>query len=576
MASDKRSVYIILFIILAINVFLTVQGIGWGLPDRWNVDQQVTEALKMAAKKTLISNDFYHPPLYAYLLILILAPYVAYLKLCNYPLDQVASLAADSWVKVASIFPDFASNLFILARLFSCLLGVFTVVLVFFIARRICSTSMALLASGMLAFTMGFVGANHLEISTSLINFLGVVVVYFCLKALDTRKLSAIVIASFCAGLAMATKLNGIFLTPLPFIVLFMSRWGSSHILRKFTMLATVLAAGFFAGWPTFFAMLSSFKIGYKCYADFLFLSRANVPIMINLVNYLIQLVVVFGIPFSVFIIYGLFVAAKQIAFKDASSDKLLIIIILVISYMLMNGISVHHQHPYTKYIVFIVPQLAVIGGLGAYMLLRRVPVILRFIITALVFGYSVAYTISGNAQFIKKDVRYRSTTWIERNIPKGSTIEHVDQMDWLFSSKIIKDYRIIYLGRDSVTYVSKSFYKLNKNGDLKDAARMIEEYCLNLNANMPKSEYFVIFLPETSELTSSTRSVSQYDRLIRNFIDNKFPYDPVATFKISNWREVSSVIKGLSYPHNILWEPIPDNAYMPSIIMIYKRRSMS
>lgn len=575
MALDKRPVYPILIAILFLNMVLTIQGIRWGLPDRWNVDQKVTEALKMAAERTLISPDYYHPPFYSYLLMLVLAPYILCLKLAHYPLDQVASLAAESWIRVITTFPNFATNLFIAARLLSCFFGMATIIFVFFTARRLYSASAALLASGILAATMGFVGSNHLEISTALIDLIGAMVVYLCVKAIDTHRIGDMFMASLCAGLAIATKLNGVFLAPIPLVTCMMLRREVPYFWRVCLMLILAQVIGFIVGWPTYFMTLSGAMVGYRCYTNFLFSSSVNLPIIINLINYILQLVVIFGIPFSSFIILGLIVAARQITIKGGTRRKLLIIMFFAISYILMNGISSHHQHPYTKYIIFIVPQLAVLGGLGAHEFLRRIPVIQRFLIIVIFFGYSIAYVMAGNSQFVKDDIRYRSTDWIEQNIPKGSTIEHIDQPDWLFSSRIIKDYRIIYLGRDSATYAAKSFYKLNRSGDLNDVAKIIESYCGKLNESSPLSEYFIIFLPEASDLKSSGKAVSEYDKLIRNFLNGKFPYDLVATFRAKNWRNVSSIIKGFSYPHNIFWDPIPDNAYMPSVILIFKRKHL-
>jgi 4-amino-4-deoxy-L-arabinose transferase-like glycosyltransferase len=573
MKSGGRSTHLILILILTVNVLLTVQGIRWGLPDRWNVDQRVTESLKMLADRTLVSPDFYHPPLYSYLLMLALAPYLVFLKCTNYPLDKVGALAADSWIKAANAFPDFASTLFIVARLFSCFLGVLTVVLVYRTARRMYSSNIALLAAGILAVTMGFVGANHLEISTSLINMLGMVVFYFCVKAIDKGSVFDTYVASFFAGLAIAAKLNGVFLIPLPFIAYLLLRRERALAYLDMGKIAACCGLGFLLGWPTYLSSLSSVMVGYECYSKFLFSMPSNVPIAVNFINYIVQLIVIFGVPLSIFVAAGALLAVSGSFKRGAANNSLVVLAFLVLSYIVMNGISVHHQHPYTKYIIFIVPQLAILGGLGAYEILKRVSVPIRAVIAVIFFGYSIAYTISGNAQFVSRDIRYQSTSWISANIPQGSTIEHVDQPDWLFSSKIISNYRIIYLGRDSRAYASKGFYKLNKTGNLKDVASIIEDYCKKLNAEMPSSEYFVIFLPEISDLYRSDGPVLEYDKLIRNFTSGHFPYELIATFKATNWRDISPAIKGLSYPHNMLWDPIPDNAYMPSVIMVYKRK---
>ena len=60
----------ILIAILLLSIFLNILGVNWGLPDRWNVDEPVAAALKMAYNKQLIPvDDPYHPTFYHFFLI---------------------------------------------------------------------------------------------------------------------------------------------------------------------------------------------------------------------------------------------------------------------------------------------------------------------------------------------------------------------------------------------------------------------------------------------------------------------------------------------------------------------------
>jgi 4-amino-4-deoxy-L-arabinose transferase-like glycosyltransferase len=581
-----KTIVTALLMILIINLFLNAFGIRWGLPDRWNVDQKVTETVSMAAEKRFVSRDFYHPPFYDYLLMLFLAPYFLLLKINGYPLEAVKAKASISWIKLAESFPSFATNIFVLSRFLSCLTGVLTVYFVFLITKRIFNSSVALLAAFFISVTMGFVGVNHFELCSSLINLLAVIAVYFCIKAIDTQNNrnynKDLMIAGFFCGLSFSTKYNGIILV-LPLLAAYYLEI-SNNLSQKFSiglfkklffsknsiLLLFVFALGFLFGWPTFFYSITDTKSTILWYKDFLLRPSFNISPWINLANYTIQLIIIYGIPLFLFIFAGVIYYLISTFNPKRRNNKILILFSFIIPYFLINIFSIHHKYAYTKFVILIVPVLVIFGAKAMFELVKLITHPLKWLIPTIVFLYSFLYSFSGDLQFVKYDSRYQSTEWILKNIPLGSSIEHIDQMDWLFSSKIIRNYNIIYLGRNSHDYTEKSLYKISDNRILEDANYKIENYCKVLNENEPKSQYFIIFLPEPGDLYDLPQK-TECEKLFFNLLNGKFHYKVIKEFKPSNWKVNSKFIKGLSFPKNFFWKPIPESYVSPYILIFEK-----
>ena len=65
--SKKQATWILAFI-LFLYFTLTVYGITWGLPDRWNVDEQVAKTLRLIhSKSPLTLVDETHPQFYNFI-----------------------------------------------------------------------------------------------------------------------------------------------------------------------------------------------------------------------------------------------------------------------------------------------------------------------------------------------------------------------------------------------------------------------------------------------------------------------------------------------------------------------------
>lgn len=573
-----KKINFLLIIILIINFWLNAFGIRWGLPDRWNVDQKVTESLRMISSGSIISSDYYHPPFYLYILSASFVPYLSFLKLSGFPLEAAASKASISWIKFSDSFPAFASNLFLIARLLSVVFGILTVYFVYRIAKRIFGQKAALFSALTIAVSMGFVATNHFEFSSSLVNFLAILVLFFLINSLYDCSPRKLLTASFLAGLAFSTKYNGIsLLIPLFLAYYYLFKEKADKTIKiifnpflfKFIILYLL---GLIVGWPYLFISLQHISTSFGFYKNMLVETSHNIPIWVNFLNYFIQLAVIFGIPLFVFVFSGILSSLRYISKNfDLAAKSLVVILSLIIPYFFANVFSGHHKYAYTKYLILIAAPLAILTGHAILGFLKIKPKAFGGFVISVLFVYTFIYAYSSDLVFAKEDTRYSSTRWIIKNIPKGANIEHIDQVDWLFSTKILNDYNIVFLGRKKQDYEAKSLYKISDSKKLSDSYRLINDYCKNLNLNGSTADYFIIFIPEVADFTGF-HAATECDKYIRALLQGEAGFKLIKDFKPQNYRVESRLVNGLNYFKNPFFAVNP-SCYTSPLILIFKNK---
>ncbi|TAN61270.1 hypothetical protein EPN16_03605, partial [bacterium] len=271
----KNKAAIFLAGIMGLNLILTLIGINWGLPDRWCVDEQAANSLKLLASGSIFSVvTNVHPQLYNLFLGALFIPYIALKKIIGFPLLDAASMAGISWMEMAHNYPGFATQIYLIARVSSVCLSILTLYLLYRIAKIMHGKKPALFACLTLGVSMGFVETNHLAKHTSLVVFLVLLVLFFCLKAVTKimHMRRYIYLASFTCGLAATAKLDGIisslFILGAFVYFAFQNKFhGHSEeriklITMKFMLACALLfAAGVLTGWP---AVLVSFERYYQ------------------------------------------------------------------------------------------------------------------------------------------------------------------------------------------------------------------------------------------------------------------------------------------------------------------------
>ena len=559
---------IILSIILLLSLFLNIVGITWGLPDRWNVDESVASVLKMAYdKKITPENDITHPTFYYFFLIVFLGFFILLLKLTGYPLYLAASSSAVSWVNFASSDPFLASSLYIIARMLSAILGVATVFTVYLIAKKIYSKKVGLFSALILALSIGFIVDSHYAKSSSLVGLLSVLTVYFCIRAVYNGKFRRdFLIASFLAGLSLATKFNGGILI-LPLITTYLYNYTSNYpfthksiiyFLKHLKTLVNskiVISAigiyilGFFIGFPGFFLNFTKYHSGLRFYEKHYFIGYLSpglraLDFLKSAGSYFYRLIDIYGISLFLIVFAGLIAVSK-----DKNQGKKIILSLVIPYFLIISSIQITKQ-PIAKYIILIVPFLAIFGGLFLNKLTesRRVPNGIKYLFFLLVLFFSFRHIAYTENIFLKNDIRYIATEWIDKNIPYGASIEIFSELDWYFSSRLLRKYNVVFFGTDSKSATNKSQFRVWIDQE------KVKEYFRWLNIKGPQSEYLI--LSSMDFIDEMFKNLKQVERaaFLKNLMSGKWDY---------------RVVKKISYDNRPIFSHIID--YTPRYVLIFK-----
>jgi hypothetical protein len=551
-----------LLFIIALAFFLNFYGNDWGLPYRWNVDEDVALSLRIIADKNIVIHDDHHPPFYRYVLAAYMLPYLGALKMRNFDFTGLAESASVSWIKVAEDYPDFAKSAYIWARSLSALLGAAAVFMVFLLGQEAGGRGVGIISALILSVTHGFAAENHFAKTTALVNLLGLLVVYLSAIALrpGRKPRYCFIAAAFFAGMAVSTKFNGIILV-VPLITAGVFKAGERRV-AELIWAGFVFLSGILISWPTLIFQ-NSLDVSRSYYRDF-FYKEHMVSFGIGILNYLIQIVFMFGLPLAIAAFCGVFSALRR-AFSSKEIKPVELIMFTLISANLILSATFQLDFAYSKFIVLIIPFLSVFGGKFLYALLQHGGAHHRIKVFAFaaIFIYSLLLTFKLDLIFAKEDLRYQVSEWIENNIKHGESIEHHQQYSWLYSPRIIKNCEVIYFGRSSREY-PYTLYALSAERD---------EYLRGLLEKGSRADYFLIFTEYVDFLDKFSRDSGTFkDRIrYRMLRDKFFGFRQRISFTAVNYKVRSKLIKGLSYPKNLFWDPFYDG-YYPAQIIVYKR----
>ena len=555
----------ILSIILLLSFFLNTLGITWGLPDRWNVDESVANVLKMAYNRQIMpEKDVTHPTFYYFFLIVFLAFYFLLLKFTGYPLYLAASSASVSWINFANTDPFLASSLYIIARTLSAILGVATVFVVYLIAKKIYSKRVGLFSALILALSAGFIEDSHYAKSSILVNFLSVLTVYFCIKAVwDGKFRKNFLIASFLAGLSLATKFNGgILILPLIATYLYNNPYsynsGVSYVkyIKELICSKIVISSmglylfGFAIGFPSIFLhaarYLSGFNYSYKenYFIGNLSFGQRVVDLLTCSIAYSFKIINIYGIFLSFIVFAGLI-----ITIRNRNRGKTIILSLIIPYFLIISSIQIIEQ-PVAKYVILLIPFLSIFGGLFVNKLTesKRIPNGLKYLFFLFILLFSLRHIAYTEKIFLKNDIRYITTEWIDKNIPYGASIEIFSELDWYFSSRLLRKYNVLFFGTDSKSATNRSQFRVWTDQE------KVKEYFRGLNIKGPQSDYLILSSVDFIDVIFKNLKQEERAAFLNNLMSGKWDY---------------RVVKEISYDNRPIFSHIID--YTPRYILIFK-----
>lgn len=574
----------IVLIFVLLNLILNVFGNNWGLPSRWHSDEKVATALHMLHERSFVDKReyFFQPTGHQIILAVCIIPYITFLKLTGFPLNELKQAASVSWVYMAKHFPDFASGIYIYARSLSAILGAFTVFLIFLIADKVYGRRAAIFSASFLSVCMGFVAVNHFAKYSALVNFLMVLTLLTCIITLEKKAIGeakkTFYLAVFLVGMTVSVKFNAIFLFPpllFTYIFAFINFKKDRNIIGKVKNSLSDISASVFLFIIGFLILTPSFTIHFKDYlyrAGTIFsgytseTSQPAIPVYINTVNYLFELALTMGVPL---LVLAIGTAIARVLSPKNITKKEIVLFSFIIPYWLVVTVILKEVYPESKIIIGMVPMLTILAGkaMSDIFGFKRISYAFKTPLFLIVFLYSLAYTFYADLVFLKGDTRYASTKWIKENITPGSKIEIFSQLHLVCADSILDDYEILYLGKSSKDFVAGN---LPRWIDIEDRAQYLER----LNKNGSASDYIILNLDYMEKLDTNAYlgylpGLADY---VKGLFEGRDSFILVKVFAPKNKKVVLKKMGNLIVPEDILWNPIPDYEAVSPTIYIFKR----
>ncbi|GEM_PF-6319867 len=442
---------------LAASVALSGYGLAWGVPDRWNVDEQVGKSLRLlAAGSPLAVVDPAHPQLYNFVLASALGAYLAVRVAAGMPMDGLAGVS--SWLGLTLRDPSLAAQLTLVGRGLSVLLGFASLWLLFRIGCRLTGPRAAAWAVACWAVSLGFIETHHVAKHTPLVVLLVLAVWLACLRCHEAPTLRRWAAAWALGGLAVTAKLDGaIALIPLTGLVWLLRRPAAARPAVWGAWAFGAFAGGLAAGWP---ALFTGQWHAYASAADQVFIGSlpdVSAESAGRLLARAGEILKQLGMMFSPYLAW---VAAAGVLTwrRTAASPWWRVAALFLASYgAVAVGFYLRYEGAHTKWLIHAMPWLSLLAGAWMARAWDRPGAWQRAVVLASL-ALAAGYTWRADAVFAAGDSRYRSTRWLVDAVPAGTTVEYFQELDLVFASSVLRAHDVIHYGRRSQPDVPAGF----------------------------------------------------------------------------------------------------------------------
>jgi len=199
-----NSKYILIGIIV-VGGGLRIAGVLEGLPAVYNSTEQFLAkyTLKMAANRTLDPGFYIYPSLYQYFLLILYSIY--------YGAGLLFGIFQDSFDFAVQYLID-PSGIFLIGRVTNVCVSIFTIWIMYNLAKKIFSERLALLAASFIAFSYYIVVFSRYAIHEAFLIFFTVLALDRFWESLQTQSYKSLFYGGLFSGLAIASKYNAGFL----------------------------------------------------------------------------------------------------------------------------------------------------------------------------------------------------------------------------------------------------------------------------------------------------------------------------------------------------------------------------
>jgi 4-amino-4-deoxy-L-arabinose transferase-like glycosyltransferase len=396
----------IVFVLFILALVLRLWGIWFGLPgfDHGDETEVVNHALRFGSGD-LNPHRFQYGSFFQYILFFVYGLYFAAGYLAGqFPTVQSFALA----------FIQDPSAFYLIARSLSAFFGALTVVLVFFIGKRLRDMSVGVGAALLLGVCYEHAVHAHYATVDVFLTCLFTFALYRCALVIDTPTYRNMLIAGFAAGLCMGAKFNGVFAVVAVVLSMILSRSERSTLktifpLRSVTVMCMTLLGHFLVS-PFFYI---DFPVAFE---EIRQLRAMHASESFTLVRYFAGLLGgYFGIPAGILCLAGF---CRLLVSRDRRVWVLLVTTIAVLFFISL------HAYADPRYMLQVFPVFAIAAAVVISELLAPVKSRVLFVLVWAAILINPLYrTVAWNVEHSGPSIPLQAKHWIEQNIPVNAKI---------------------------------------------------------------------------------------------------------------------------------------------------------
>ncbi|MDH7481790.1 MAG: glycosyltransferase family 39 protein [Armatimonadota bacterium] len=422
-------------LITAVALALRLYGLKWGLPNMdhyFSYHPDETTILEAAQRIDFFSGQI-DPGFYNYGSLYIYLVYIAIFMGMGWGLIVLGKRDPELIVRGYA-------QMYLAGRVVALLMGVATVLLVYYVGRRMYGRRTGLIAAVFMAILPIHVMHSHfLAVDVPATFFVTCSLLFASRIPEEKSRTRYYLLSGLFAGFSAATKYNAGLVVLAP-IVAHLSKGGSFfRRLMSLNLLLVIigLAAGFLIGCPGAVLNSESFLRGFLYEAHHvqtghgLLFAETGSGFIYHLIHSLLPGM---GLPIMVLALAGVIYAIRKWTPQDA------MLIAFLVPYYVLIGVA---QVRFARYTMPILPPLVLLGARIPGKLMERfedergfargVARVVTGALTGLIVLYTLFYSISLDGVMAREDNRDAALTWIRKNIPPGSSIA-MPTIPWFYT----------------------------------------------------------------------------------------------------------------------------------------------
>lgn len=401
-----RRQYLLLFLIFIVAAAFRFYGLNYGLPSHYHPDEvpKVNAMMRMVHSHSLNPNYFLHPSLLLY---------------STYFMNILFH-----WFGISG---EFRETGFLAGRTVSALAGTFSVVLLFFIARRLFGSIAALTSAALLSVLPLHVACSRYLKEDALLTFFVLASVLALLKAVQEDRRRWLFIAALLAGCSASVKYSGI----LSAAIICLAPWLRSKSMKPNTDWIKSSALALFCI-PLAFVVCSPYtiinlaKFVHDFGAEGHHMLRGHTNPVTAWSQYWMYHVKRSIFPGMGFVPAVVSLMGLGLLLWRRKTEDLFVVFLLLLFYLPAEWVKAKPAPQPERYILPCLPMLAMCAGEFLRLLWASRHRNVGIILAVLVFIFPV-WRSSTLAWEMLHDTRARSEEWMKANLPRGSKV----YLDW-------------------------------------------------------------------------------------------------------------------------------------------------